>query len=267
MRLFSAFAILLWLFAAPAAAQTPEERAQLDWVLQRGRLLFDVDRAAWVTTDDLVERVGDLGRAGVRGWTVERDGNGYVVVYYTGEGEGRAALYRGRVENHRVVTAEVFPEGSRPALTAVQRRIADARDAVTRMEIRSCARSGLNLAVIPPDAAEAPMDFYVLMPQLREREYPFGGHSRATLSPTGDILSQRAFANTCLVIPVPGPGEEHPVGLGVTHLLDPIPTEIHVFLAIWTGLPIFVGTNEPDRVWRVHPDRIELIQGDRAPNM
>jgi hypothetical protein len=32
--------------------------------------------------------------------------------------------------------------------------------------------------------------------------------------------------------------------LVVTHLLDPIPTEIHVFTALAAGLPVFVGTED-----------------------
>ena len=30
----------------------------------------------------------------------------------------------------------------------------------------------------------------------------------------------------------------------VTHLLDPVPTEIHVFTALASGLPVAVGTGE-----------------------
>ena len=93
MRPIAAFALLLVLFAAspaPAVSQTPEEQVELGRVLERGRLLFEIDRAAWVTTDDLRRRVGDVARAGVSGWTVERAGNGYDVVYFGGEGDARS---------------------------------------------------------------------------------------------------------------------------------------------------------------------------------
>lgn len=243
----------------PVAAQTPDERGRLDWVQRRGRLLYEIDRAAWVTTDDLTERVGDLARAGVRGWTVERDGAGYAVTYFSGEGAARAALYHGRVENNRVVSAQVFPAGSRPLLTQVQRRLADARGAVARMDAWACARSGLNIAVIPPDASDAPIDLYVLTPQTQTGVYPAGGHSRATLSPTGEVLSQRAFTNGCIELSDRPEGSGAPAALVITHLLDPIPTEIHVFLSIWIGLPVFVGTRDPHRVWEVGGDTIHLV--------
>lgn len=252
-------ALLLALAAVPAAAQTAEERTRLDWALERGRLLFEIDRAAWVTTDDLREHVADPGAAGIRGWTVEPEGGGYVVTYYAGEGDARAAVYRGRVENRRVVSREVFAEGARPPLTPPQRRLADARDAVRRMDLRACVRSAFNAAVIPPAAPDAPIDVYALTPQIRTGEFPFGGHFRATLSAEGEILAQRAFTNSCLTMSdrLPAGAEGEAVGLSVTHLLDPIPTEIHVFLSIWMGLPLYVGAG--DRVWEVTGERIAFV--------
>ena len=250
----------------PARAQTQPtagEQRQLNWAVQRGRLLFEIDRAAWVTTDDLQEQVRDPAAAGVRGWVVERDSDGYVVTYYAGEGEARTAVYRGRVANRRVVSREVYPAGSRPPLTAFQRRLADAQAMVARMDLRACIRSPFNSAVIPPDTADGPIDVYALTPQTRADHFPFGGHFRATLSASGEIVSQRAFTNSCMDMPMPPP-EARAEALGITHLLDETPTEIHVFLSIWTGMPIWVATNQPERIWTVRPDRIELMDTSGA---
>lgn len=252
---------------APAAAQTPEEQASISRALERGRLLYAIDRAAWVTTDDLTERIGDPAREGVRGWIVERDGAGFAVIYFVGEGEARAAVYRGRVENNRVVAREVFAEGARPPLTPLQRRLADARRAVPRMALRACANSPFNTAVIPPETPEGPIDVYALTPQVRNGYFPFGGHFRATLTQAGDLIAERAFTNSCLEMPVPGRRQPRPAGLGIRHFLDDVPTEIHVFMSIWTGFPIFVAAGEPQRVWIVRPDRIELMDASRAPRM
>lgn len=257
--------LLALLLCLPAAAQTSEERTRIAWVLERGRLLFEIDRAGWVTTDDLRDRVGDLDRAGVRGWTVERDGAGYRVLYYGGEGDGRIALYRARVENNRIVSAELIPAGARPPLTAAQRRIADARKVVPRLERRPCGPRGFNAAVIPPERPDAPLDLYLLTPQLRDGVYPAGGHYLATVSPGGEIAANRAFTNTCIELSTAPVGESRTVALTISHLLDPMPTEIHVFLAIWMGLPLYVGTVEPFRVWEVTGARIELVQADGAP--
>lgn len=259
--------LLAALLAAPVGAQaqtrpTAEEQQQVGWVTERGRLLFEIDRAAWVTTDDMRERLSRDAQAAVRGWTVERDSAGYVVVYYMlGEEEVRRALYRGRVENRRVVSRETFPPGSGPELTPMQRRIADAFNLVTQMDARICADTRPNIAVIPPDSLEAPMDVYVLTPQIRAGTYPLGGHNRATFSAAGTLLSQRAFTNSCLDMT----RNDRAAAMGVSHLLDPIPTEIHVFMSIWIGLPIFVGTGQPQRVWEVTGERIDLVEEPAAP--
>jgi hypothetical protein len=241
-------------------AQSPEEQARLSWAEQRGQTLFEIDRAAWVTTDDLAARIGDLRNSGIRGWTVERDGNVYVVVYYVGVGAARSALYRGRVANNRVVSGEVFPNGSRPPLTPVQRRIADARELVPRLNRQPCTAASFNVAVIPPETPDANLDVYALTPQVENDVFPFGGHFRATVSPAGEIVAQRAFTNSCLNMPTRGSDRNRTAALMLTHLLDPIPTEIHVFVSIWARLPVFVATANPRRVWEVDGGRIQMTQ-------
>jgi hypothetical protein len=258
MRIIAA--LLALLLAFPAVAQTPAERTRLDWVLTRGRLLFDVDRAAWVTTDDFRERLSEADKRLIRGWTVERDGSAFVVTYFTaGENQPRRALYRGRVENRRVVSREVFSPGAGPELTPMQRRLADAYTLVGRMSARVCGQASPNLAVIPPDSLDAPMDIYVLTPQTQSRIFPFGGHNRATFSAAGELLSQRVFTNSCISMGTEMEDGNRVVGVAITHLLDPIPTEIHVFMSIWMEMPVAVSTGEPLRIWQVTGDRIELL--------
>lgn len=243
--------------AAPAWAQTPEERTRLDWVLQRGRLLFEIDHAASVTTDDLRERRVTM--AGIRGWTVERDGNAMLVYYYArGEGDALVAVYRGRVERGRVVSREIFPEGRRPPLTPAQRRIAAAREAMDGFVYQRCTQARLNLTVIPPENAGAPVELYALAAQTEANVYPFGGHYLLTISADGRIASQRPFASGCLNTPT-REGGRRPRAVHVTHLLDPLPTEIHVFMSVWTRLPLYVGTADPQRIWEVTGDRIRLV--------
>jgi hypothetical protein len=255
MRFFSL--LLAFCLAAPALAQTPEERARLDWVLQRGRLIFDLDGAAAVTSDDLRARGV---RAGIMGWTVERDGDAMVVNYYTrGQGEALVAVYRGRVQRARVVSREVFPEGARPPLTPVQRRIAAARDAMDGFAYQRCTRPRLNVTVIPPGDADAPVELYALAAQTEANVFPFGGHYLLTISADGRIASQRPFADGCHNMPT-REGGRRPRAVHVTHMLDPLPTEIHVFMSVWTGLPLYVGIGEPQRIWEVRGDRIRLAE-------
>jgi hypothetical protein len=61
------------------------------------------------------------------------------------------------------------------------------------------------------------------------------------------VLSKRAFSKACIPMPT-GPDAASVV---VTHLLDPHPTEIHVFLSLLSSQPIFVGTIENRLLWVV----------------
>jgi hypothetical protein len=259
MRLIAA--LLALLLAVPAVAQTPQERTRLQWVVTRGRLLFDVDRAAWVTTDDLQARVSRADLELVRGWTVERDGASFSVTYFVGEGESRAALYRARVENRQVVSREVFAAGVRPLLTLLQRRLADAFVAASRIDEQPCTPARFNVAVIPPDTPDGPIDVYALTPQTNTNVFPFGGHYRATIAADGTLSAKRGFMRSCFNMPRQEPGRDGaPAGLFLTHLLDPIPTEIHVFMSITIGMPVFVGTDHPRRAWAVTGEAIRLIE-------
>lgn len=251
---------LVWMMAATCAsafANDNDEAARLAWTLERGRLLFEIDRAAWVSTDDMLGQVRDAATSGMRGYIVERDQSGFIVTFYGGPSDAPIAFYRGVVRERRVVSREVFVASSRPLLTAMQKRLAIARDRASSLGRRSCNGHPFNTAVIPPDAQDEPIDLYLLTPQVRGDEFPFGGHFRFTIAGDGSVLSDRPFTNSCLAMQVP-PGER-PAALGVSHLLDPIPTELHVFTAMTSGFPIMVGTNHPDRAWWVTGEEMRLI--------
>ena len=61
----------------PPAAPNAEESAKLPAIVARGRLLYDLDRAAWVATDDFLKKVRDPAAAGYRGYVVDREGEGF----------------------------------------------------------------------------------------------------------------------------------------------------------------------------------------------
>ena len=98
------------------------------------------------------------------------------------------------------------------------------------------------------------MEVYFLSPQVRNDVYPFGGHFRVTVAPDGKMLSSRAFTKNCLDMPAP-PADAF--GFGVSHLLDPIPTEIHVSTALVARNPVLVMTG--DRTWQFDGRSITLL--------
>ena len=184
----AAVTIALLLAAIPAAltpraaAQTAEEQRQLDWALERGRLLFAVDRAAWVGTDDMFEHVPEAQQRALAGYVVDRDADGFLTIFYARDGDRLVAAYRGRIGGGGVASRDVFAPGERPELTPRQRRLARALEQLSEASLRldMCSRSRPNVAIIPPEASDGPIDLYVMTPQTETDELPAGGHHRIT---------------------------------------------------------------------------------------
>lgn len=278
LRSGAAIAALALALAGPAIAQKPAaapprdtpsqpplapeaERAALDAALARGRLLFGLDRAAWVATDDLLARMPDHSRQGSRGYIVEREGEGFVVTFFGGPRDAPVALYRADVRDHRVQSREVFARDARPPLTAGQLRLAAARESAARaVRGRSCNGRPFNTAIVPPETPDGPIDVYLLTPQLSEGEYPLGGHFRLTVQADGTAGDERAFTNSCLTMSGAAPRGSTPAGLMVSHLLDPVPTEIHVFAAMTSRLPVFVMIVRTGRLYEVTGAQIRLAR-------
>jgi hypothetical protein len=241
------------------AAQSPEERAQLDWVLERGQLLFGIDRAAWVATDDMVQNIPDPVAAGLRGYIVEPVDDGFEVVFFAGDEPNLVQAYRGQVRAGGVVAREVFPNGARPSLTPSQRALVSAVVVARGIPRKGCSDQPFNPLAIPPQQPGGPVDVYLMTPQTGD-DIPFGLHYRVTVDANGVVQSERSFSNSCLAMPPPPPNASAFV---VTHLLDPQPTEIHVFSALAAERPIFVGTTEGRRVWEVTGRSIRLVEAPR----
>jgi len=248
--------------ASPVAAQTAAEQRQLDWARERGRLIFALDRVAWVATDDLHNRVPDPVAAGIRGYIVDSDEGGFIPIFF-GEEDGRlVAIYRARVAGPGGITEPaVFAPGQRPALTPRQARLAQTLMAVSRGRVVRCTQAAPNVSIIPPERDDAPIDVYITAPQMRQGFVQFGGHERISIGPDGREIARRGFTRSCLEVPAP-PEEVRRQGgmLGVSHLLDPVPNEIHVFLAMAARMPIVVMTQNPDRMWNVTGEAVTLMQ-------
>lgn len=121
-----------------------------------------------------------------------------------------------------------------------------------------CANSPFNVVVLPQEAGQ-PTLVYLLTPMETAGEYPFGGHYRIDVDPDGTVTSERAFTMTCLNIGAPPAGAGAGAMAVVSHVLDPTPTEIHVFMSLWMGQPVGVVTS-PKEVWSINGDQIELVQ-------
>ena len=109
-------------------------------------------------------------------------------------------------------------------------------------------------------SVDAPVDVYQTSTPAARGRFPLGGHFRSTVAADGTVSASRGFTNACVDIELPAaaPGQP-PRPIGVTHLLDAMPTEIHLLVAQLAGRPLLVATGEPHRVWLV-ADRIAEVR-------
>jgi hypothetical protein len=244
----------------PATQASADQAARMSAIGQRGRLLFDLDRAAWVATDDFVAKVGDLSKTDGKGYVTEREGEGFIVTFYAGEPGSEVAIYVGHVAGGRVVSGRLLNGGDRTPLTPGQARLAAARRAGQAAGLRPCTAAPFNVTAVPPSSADQPLELYLTSAQVENGVYPFGGHYLLTVGPDGQVISTRKFTNSCLNMPLPrtGPGGAVPAAAVVSHLLDPTPTEIHVFMSITIGKPVYVVTSDPERIWVVNGESVAL---------
>lgn len=255
---------------APSAPPPPLTRAQagqLAAAVGRGQQLAAIARAGIIATQDMLSRISDPEGAGIAGWIAEPEGNATQVIFYArGEEDGDpVAVYRANIMGPRVVSREIFTGADRPALNPIEARMARARDATEGLDHQACGEQPFNVFVIPPESASAPVDVYQISPATARGRFPLGGHFRSTVAADGTVSDQRGFTNACLDLDVPAPPEgQQPRPIAVTHLLDPLPTEIHVFLAQWIGRPLLVVAGDPQRIFLVTGDRIAEVRDTPA---
>ena len=85
---------------------------------------------------------------------------------------------------------------------------------------------------------------------------PAGGvpHSLGLLQAHGGTALRLSAADRARIV-----AGATPAGLVVNHLLDPVPTEIHVFASYSLQMPLFVATRDK-RLWRVEGAAISLAK-------
>jgi hypothetical protein len=210
----------------------------------------------------MLKRIPDAEAKGVRGYVVDRHPNGFLVTFFARDGQRFVAAYRAQVGPRGVEQPEVFEGASRPELTPAQARLARAFDAAHEKaaKLQRCGSDPFNVAIVPPATADGPLDVYLMTPQTAAG-FPIGGHHRITLDIAGRETARRSFARSCLrMAKGPGEGGAEPVGMVVTHLLDPIPTEIHVFTALAAEVPVYVAVTRPRRLFEVNGRGISVVR-------
>lgn len=254
-------AVTAALLLAPitARAQTAEQKVATDLALQRGKLLYAYDQAAWHGSDDMlkkVERPQDV----VGGWIVDGPAEAPTIIFFDRNLADPHAVYIGQFRGSELVSSHAVGSSDDASLSPARKAMIAARQkglaAWRAQKPLFCSEASPNSVVLPPEREGGPYLVYVMTPQTQANAWPLGGHFRVEVGTDGKIGPARGFTKSCLTIPgAPRKGKEPPI-LFVTHLLDPVPTEIHVFTALAAKAYVAVGTGK-DSIWFVSGDRIE----------
>lgn len=236
---------------APAPLSPEQEQAALRSAEAAGLALFRHDQAASAATDAaLALKVFKKDRR-IRGWITEEKEGRILVTFID---ETPAALYRVAVVNGVAGPVEALETPA--ALTPYEAAAARARNVVSARTFTPCAAK-YNSVVLPrADAAADDWLVYLLPAATRLDVIPLGGAYRMEVR-SSDVLAQRTFTHSCIALHV-APGAT-PI---VTHLMDPAPTEVHVFWSLWARTELYVTTSAG--LWKVDGDRISRLQDSDA---
>lgn len=226
-----------------------EETAALRSAEQMGAALFHHDRAGAVATDAALKVRAFKKDKRVRGWITEQR-EGQIVVTFIDQAP--LALYRIAVsaEGHAGTVVALEPP---EALSDFERGAAAARSAAVASSFEACSEK-YNSVVLPADA-NGDWLVYLLPATTKKNIVPFGGTYRLTVSGS-NILSKRAFTRSCIAL------DNNPksVGLMITHILDPVPTEVHVFANLWAKKPLFVTIAPLRTLWSITDGQIKSAE-------
>ena len=249
--------------SVPQELPPQEEQAAIRRSEATGLTIYKHDHAAAVATDAL----GALGifksDKRIRGWITEEQGEGTLVTIISGDAnEVPQALYRVSVSKEGEVTGPPRELKTPEVLTAFESGAAAARIFAGKYSFQACAEH-YNTVVLPGDSSTTPNWVVYLIPATRDAlRIPLGGAHRLELDATAlQLINERGFTRSCLVIGDPkADAKQRPVMLMASHLLDPVPTEIHVFWNLWSGIPLDILTPPYGTVWSISKGHISLVQ-------
>lgn len=239
-----------------AQALPPEqEAAALRAAEAAGLDIYRHDLAAAVATDAVIGLRRFKNDARVRGWVTEEHQDRIVVTFID---QAPAALYRVSVSREGVAGPVTALDEPAP-LTPYELGAATARAAALASGFEPCSKN-YNSVVLPSGATPGTdWDVYLLPGTTEHNVVPIGGTYRMEIK-GAKVVSQRGFTRSCIALQ----NEPEALGLTITHLLDPIPTEAHVFWSLWAKKPIYVATPPNGTIWIVEGNKIGLVERKAA---
>lgn len=241
--------------ALPKELPPDQEASALRAAENSGVAIYRHDRAAAVATDAALKIRQFKKDKRVKGWITEEQGGQINVTFID---QTPSALYRISVSGNGAAGPVTVLEEPAP-LSAYESGAAAARTAALGSKFQPCSDSYNSVVLPSAGSTENSWVVYLLPGTTKHNVVPIGGTYRVEVSGSA-VVSQRGFTRTCIALQT----DPKAVGLMITHLLDPTPTEAHVFWSIWAKKPMYVATPPNGTVWAVDGNTIRLVERKAA---
>lgn len=231
-------------------AISDENAAAVEAAMLRGYELYRYDQAAWHTTDAMMEDLDHAEKAAIRGWVITEVGEDLLVTYWKKSAAGFEAVYSARYDG-RTVSERTIHSPENAMLTEEQISRIHAQQIPDASKLMRCGKAPFNTVTFPTGKQDGSYYVYFLVPQETLDSLPLGGHFRFEVR-DGQVVGERGFTKGCYTAKLAsGSDGERLEAVAISHLLDPIPTEIHAFSVYAAGVPIIVIVIEPESVWQI----------------
>jgi hypothetical protein len=245
-----------------------EKKAALAEAGTLGELIFFYDRAAWLATDAMLEDYGEAARDVIGGWVVteypEAKHRSDLRVAFINKAEPPQVIWEGRVRKNRL--RQSGPLAAPRDLTAeeVSRRRA-VNSAIADPALKPCKEFlPMNFTVFAkPGDPDGNLYVYMLSATNKVGEAVFGRHFRfETTADGGTVIGSRGYTNSCIAVPMAQnlPKGATPLALTISHILDPLPQETHVFVSLSNDMPVMVIMSERQEVYAVDGKKIRAVK-------
>ena len=259
------------LLAAPVLADPAKsELAAASAAEVRGAEIYAYDQAAWHSTDQMQDdmssaglSVGTLRERGLAGFIVEPANDGLLLATYYGKKDGKTfAIARYWMAGSAVKRGGLVSAGDDGALSPLALVLIARREQAVEIaradDVGICTDGPPNTVVLPP-RADGSIPVYLMSAMVKNGSFPGGGHYLYVFDAAGKLVSKRPFAKSCVMVDW-GNVPKGAAGAGVTHLLDPQPNEIHVFISLNMPIPLGVMTSSNREFWLVDHGHITFKQ-------
>jgi hypothetical protein len=241
------------------APTPPEFAATVADSVRLGNAIYRHDRAASIATDAVLEVQRFRRDKRVQGWITQEKGSDIEVTFAGANGDGvLEGFYRATVPSNAMLSGSAQKLDPPQALGAAEIAMFNARNLALSSGFERCART-YNAVVLPDARGSEPVWAVYLLPGTDERDViAAGGNYRVDIAYDGSkMLGSRAFSKTCLMIRPELPDGASTAAVVLRHFLDPVPTEIHVFLSLAARTEIALSTTQNNLLWWIERGTIK----------